>query len=383
MKAYWLAIVVVAGCGFPRPLDVNPDATQIDSGSAGDPICFGSFVHVCFPSASVLPTTPTTFGDTDIDTDATDDTSLCDQHNDQKHRYCVVVTAGLTLLPAKTIIAHGSKPLVLLSSRTLDISVGRVDVSSQRTGPDRAGAGANPSEPGACSFVTAPIAPALGGGAYGASFGSRGGIGGSSNPPSGSHGVPGSPLVGFPASLRGGCKGGDGAVLGTVPEGRGGNGGGAVALVAAEQIRLGQINASGAGGHGGPATATSGGGGGGSGGMIIVDTPLPLGTDPATKLWANGGSGGQGGSPTTAGDDGNASNAPDLFAPGTNGSDIAGGDGGNGSIAADPGISGRDPGRSDGGGGGGGGGGAGFIHAVGITDPRKISPPSLPFPSAQ
>jgi hypothetical protein len=271
--------------------------------------------------------------------------------------------------------AHGSKALILLSTTTMDV-LGDIDVSSHHTGPQQRGAGVNPMAP-ACSFGTPPTQPLLGGGAYGGSFGSKGGSGSPSSPASGSVGTPGSATPMFPAPLRGGCKGGDGAVLGTTNEGRGGDGGGALAFVAAGQIQINnaKINASGSGGHGGPmAAALSGGGGGGSGGVIYFDSPKDLLLEGTVRLWANGGGGAQGGNASTTGADGNESAGPAQLAPGSSGP-VGCGDGGDGSLGSNGGGDGHAA-SSGGGGGGGGGGGAGVIHAPGITGLATISPPS-------
>ena len=246
---------------------------------------------------------------------------------------------------------------------------GIVDVGSYRAGVPFRGAGANP--PGGCTFTTPPFGATIGGGGggYGGSFGTRGGDGSNSVPMSGLNGRAGDALLGFPPALRGGCRGGDGGAI-AGPEGQGGDGAGAVALIAAQIHIDGRIDASGSGGHGG--FAGSGGGGGGSGGMIVVDSGTTPSFANTAKLWANGGGGGQGGASGMPGSDGEESNAPTHQGlPGLSGS---GATGGGGSVGSGPGISaGQD---TLNGGGGGGGGGAGFILAPGLTDPVAISPPS-------
>lgn len=368
---------LLPACGFGASStsdgghDAPPDAQQ----------CFGSFVRVCFASAAAIPSAPKLLDTIDIDTDATDAGSPCNQDNDQAVHYCVVAGAGLTVMAGKKVTAHGGKPLVLLSTTTMDV-LGDVDVSSHHMGAQSRGAGANPAAP-ACSFATAPMPASQGGGAYGGSFGSKGGSGSAANPVGGNVGVPGSETQTFPVPLRGGCKGGDGGVLGAgTDEGKGGDGGGAVGFMAGDQIRVNnaRINASGAGGHGGPmAVGLSGGGGGGSGGMIYFESPKEIMFEGAVRLWANGGSGGQGGTGTVAGDSGNESMAPMQVAQGTSGPGGAG-NGGAGSMSTGPGDDGQ---PSTGGGGGGGGGGAGVIHAPGLTGASAISPPSTSMtPSA-
>src|ERR1044071_4765819 len=259
MRVEYVILASVAACGFPRPQDVVDDA-MADAGNPGP--CFGSYVHVCFDLSSDVPTVPQTWPDAvvvDIDTDTS---ALCNQHNDHKSTYCVVASAGMTLDFGKTVRAHGTKPLVLLSTNTMALA-GNVDLGSYRAGVPFRGAGANP--PGGCTFTTPPFGATIGGGGggYGGSFGTRGGDGSNSVPMSGLNGRAGDALLGFPPALRGGCRGGDGGAI-AGPEGQGGDGAGAVALIAAQIHIDGRIDASGSGGHGG--FAGSGGGGGGSGG---------------------------------------------------------------------------------------------------------------------
>jgi hypothetical protein len=279
--------------------------------------CFGSFVRVCFDSRADVPTMPVMITDatTEIDTDTGTSNSTppltCDQHNDQMANYCVVAGAGFTLAANQSIRGYGSKPLVLLSTTTMTLeATSAVDVSSNRTvGSQARGAG------GDSSMCTSGAAPEMAGGGYGGSFGGKGGDGERLTGAAPASSVAAVALTSPPTMLRGGCAGGNGDASGGV----GGSGGGAVALIAATSIQLdGTVNASGAGGHGGPATQ-SGGGGGGSGGMVVLDAPSIMATGP---LFANGGGGGQGGAQGTGheGADGGESPAPLTFAPpGNNG----------------------------------------------------------------
>jgi hypothetical protein len=363
MDMRWVAalLMVVSACGFPRPPALGEDAQQDADGAMADTsACFGSFLPVCFSAAPTALVALT--DDTDIDTDAS---PICDRENDQKTRYCVVAGAGFT--STRRITAHGSKPLVLLSTTTI-VLAGKLDVSSNHDGSQPRGAGANP-----LGLCTGPVPATGASGGFGGSFGTKGGDG---QPLDGSSGVAASALASFPVSLRGGCPGGGGGPAGV--GGAGGSGGGAVAIVAAE-IRLdSEINASGAGGHGGRASK-SGGGGGGSGGMIVLDSPsIVLGTSSA--LFANGGGGGQGGAGGSTpaagpGDDGLESIGPD--APGQAGANGArdGGVGGMGGFSLHPGANAAGQATGDGGGGA-GGGGVGFIRAHGVTGIKTISPPS-------
>jgi hypothetical protein len=352
-----------AACGYP-PLNHLTDDARLDATSSLDAppdalVCYGTFLRVCFaapPAASMMLTTM------DIDTDAS---PLCDQQNDQKIRYCVVAGIDFTIRGAQTITAHGNKALVLLSTTTFDMS-GAIDVSSNRSG--RRGPGADPA---GCMNGTPPV---VSGGGYGGSFQGKGGNGSDGNPADGKGGAAASPLIAFPAVLRGGCAGGNGIAVGGTGEGTAGSGGGAVAIIATQVHLDGNINASGAGGRGGTSNAKSGGGGGGSGGMIVLDTPT-IQLNSRARIWANGGGGAQGGAAGMAGNSGNESTAPDSAGFSTNGT-TKGGNGGGGSVGATlVGSNGLTDALS-GGGGGGGGGGAGFTHAAGVTGAAVISPPS-------
>jgi hypothetical protein len=335
--------------------------------------CYGTAVKVCF---TVVPKNPVTLVTNGIIIN-TDSTTVCDQNNDKASAYCVYAGASFVLANNNIIIAHGSKPLVLLSTTTMTLQ-GDVDVSSRHDGPPGAGA----SSAAACAHPE--IVEAIGtSGGYGGSFGGRGGEG---EQVSGAEELRGSPApaISFPNSLRGGCPGGAGAMgngaAGEGLGGAGGAGGGAVALVATTLTLDGQINASGAGGRGGPTSAKSGGGGGGAGGMIVLDSLMPIMTTNRTSVFANGGGGGQGGEfPGKGGGDGGESLAPTL--PGTGGANSVtnagkGGLGSSGSALE----GGRAPSDArSGGGGGAGGGGGGFVHAPGVT-PTVVAPPSLDVP---
>ncbi|HET9626871.1 MAG TPA: hypothetical protein VFP84_36175 [Kofleriaceae bacterium] len=364
-----MILLSISACGFPAleraddggmggNVDSPPDAQQ----------CFGSIVKVCFANNAALPTTNPLPQDATIQID-TDSDPLCNAHdNDQKANYCVIAGNAVILASTQSIRGYGSKPLVLLATRNMDIE-GTVDVSSNRN-PDpiiARGAGANPA------VCTGGVAPTGSGGGFGGSFGGKGGagetvIGGGG----GIGGTPADPLTSLPAVLRGGCSGSAG---GNTGGGAAGIGGGAVALVASQISLNGKVNASGGGGKGGAANQV-GGGGGGAGGMIILDAdPTKIGG--TGLVFANGGGGGQGGSPGGGhdGDDGGESAAPATAATGgagTGGKD--GGSGGTGSFGTS--LVGRiGSGSQNQGGGGGGGGGAGFVHAP-TLNPANVAPPS-------
>lgn len=352
MRPWLIFLMVSSACGFPRPQDV-PDDSGTHPDAAG---CYGSFVPICFlniPAALVALTE-----NTDIDTDAS---PICDQQNNQILHYCVVAGAGFT--STKKISAHGSKPLVLLSTSTM-VLAGEVDVSSNHTGFQPRGAGADP-----LLCTNTMLATGTSGG-FGGSFGGKGGDGEQTD---GTGGIGAPALTSFPTVLRGGCPGGAGSPIGT--GGAGGSGGGAVAIIAPELRLDARINASGAGGRGGPASK-SGGGGGGSGGMIVLDTPSIV-LEANGLLFANGGGGGQGGAGPGSGDDGSESTEPSTRASGGFNANQDGGFGGPGSAGSARTIGGNAVGNVTGNGGGGaGGGGAGFIHAHGVTG-TIIAPPSI------
>jgi hypothetical protein len=180
--------------------------------------------------------------------------------------------------------------------------------------------------------------------------------------------------------IHGGCaggKGGAGMMAGTGA--LGGDGGGAIYLIAGVRIDVvGSIEASGAGGRscGGN---SDGGGGGGSGGLIGLDAPLVMLSDTAVVI-ANGGGGGAGCNTKSGGTVGSDPNRmmPLVEAPGGMAPQFVGG-GGKGSAAAiragGPGVAGVQFG-----GGGGGGGGAGHVGVYPKTalipsTGARVSPP--------
>jgi hypothetical protein len=369
-------LALAPACGFKSSSAVPIDAPLPDAPPPPDAaLCYGSIVHLCFDSPSVIPTTPKNLmEDTDIDTDSMDP-AICNQANSVKGSYCVFAGAGFSLMMGRKITAHGGKPLVLLSTQMMTLD-GDVDVSSHHMGPQPKGPGADPTAVGACTIL---VAATMNAGAAGGSFGTRGGFGSDAVPTSGLQGQPGSAIAEFPVPLRGGCPGGDSAVGGAGSEGHGGDGGGAIAILGAPIQINGKIDASGGGGHGGAAGLVGvqggGGGGGGTGGMIVLDSPMALSLGARARIWANGGGGAQGGAPLTGGNNGNESTDPGTAAPASNGSPN-GGNGGAGSLGSNGGAAGVGD-AVTGGGGGGGGGGAGIIHAPGVTDSAVVSPPTI------
>jgi len=374
--AVWTMIPALACTPFRHPDLITNDAAvdaSIDVPPPPPPDaqqCFGSILSICFNSGGDVPTTPTVLtGDI-----STDDPLVCNQHTRQSTAYCVVTGMGITIAAGTTIRAYGSRPLVLLSTTTVDLA-GTLDASSTSIAT-----AAHPTGPGvfpnpACAVGTVSADGNSGG--FGGSFGGKGGNGYMLD----SAVLPTAGLaIAFPP-LRAGCPGGAGSTTtSNTTAGAGGNGGGAVAIIASSIALSGTINASGAGGLGGPAEK-AGGGGGGSGGMIVLDASTITVSGATYALYANGGGGGQGGASSSGGLG---------VGPGQNGGEspgpLTGGSGGNDSLRAGGiGVTGSGGIRKDGlpatnqpllsnGGGGAGGGGAGFIHAPGVTS--NISPAS-------
>jgi len=356
MRSLLAFVAVTSACGYPGLAAL--DASQVTDGQPDASTCFGSFVRICF---SLVPETPQTFmEDFEVDTDATDATAKCDQHNNQAASYCVIAGTGFSIAATKTLSTHGSKPLVLLSTTTFSLS-GIIDVSSGHTPGVPPAAGAN------SSMCPAGLDATGSSGGYGGSFGDRGGDGQSVD---GQQGAPPAALRSFPATLRGGCPGGAGAG----PGGAGGSSAGAVAIIATTIHLDGNIYASGSGGLGGP-TSKSGGGGGGSGGMIVLDA---FSIDGNGILVANGGGGGQGGTPpgTKGGSGSVGGESMDLLVAAAGGADPGKGGGGGGAGSVGPTLTGANASATPPiGGGGAGGGAAGFIRAHGATTVPTSPPP--------
>lgn len=379
MRRSWLAVSAILpalGCspfhGGGESLDAAVDASIDTTPPPPDAQqCFGSYVSICFNSGADVPSAPKILSG-DI---STDDVQLCDQHNHQSADYCVVTGRGISIADNVIVRAYGSKPLVLLSTETVDV-LGTLDASSvsQPTAAHANGPGV--SAIAECADAT--IAADNSSGGFGGSFGGKGGNG---QLDTGALPTAG-PAIGFPTKLRAGCPGGSGSTTTSATvAGTGGSGGGAVAIIATTITLSGTINASGAGGLAGPA-AKAGGGGGGSGGMIFLDAPVIGVSALGCSLYANGGGGGQGGASNSGGSGGgagqNGGESRGPLVPGQGGNNVAtvGGTGGNGAGGAklNGSSASSDPVPANAGGGG-GGGGAGFIHAPGV-DPSLMSPAS-------
>jgi hypothetical protein len=135
----WMAFLTLLpacdpACGFDGPLrsgsdggSGTPDAAQLDFGS--------SFVRVHFDTPADVPMVAKNLSTgADIDTNSQ---AMCDQHNDRKNEFCVVAGKGFVLPAGQVLRAHGSLPLVLLSTETMTLeATSMVDVSSTRMKAD-------------------------------------------------------------------------------------------------------------------------------------------------------------------------------------------------------------------------------------------------------
>jgi hypothetical protein len=334
-------------------------------------VCFGAgLVKVCLdgpPGAPVMYS-----GASSIDTGiATNCTKTFP--NPGGPELCVI--AGTSVTVNGTLTATVSRALVLIGATTVSVP-GTLDVSSAINVNPRRGAGANA---GACANAGNAENDAGGaGGGGGGSFATKGGDGGTGdlnqngNPPGTARGGNAGNAQPKPAILRGGCRGGDGGTADGQHRGRGGDGGGAVYLIAVTSISItGDVFASGAGGSTDAAAngAEEGGGGGGTGGMIGLDAPA---LTISGRVAANGGGGGGGGG-TVGGTPGGDGSTTNWDTQATNGG--GGGGGGDGARGTTFNATNNINGASSDGGAGGGGGGIGVVWIDGtVTDGSKISP---------
>lgn len=316
-------VVLLMGCGFQSngqrgaadgddSMGGNGPGPGVDGGmtTTDARTCFGTgLLKLCLASPPdktvTLPGSATPL-DTGVDAN-------CRQVVPQSDGPDLCVIAGTSVTVTGAFVAIGTRPLVLIGADTVTVTAaGVIDVSS-KINPRRVGAGANT---GTCATAGRGTNDAGGGGGgAGGSFGTVGGAGGtgdtnSSDSPAGMApgGMPGAAQA-PPTILRGGCSGapgGDGADTdATHFGGAGGDGGGAVYLIAGNTITItGNVFASGAGGGvtSGGAGAEEGGGGGGAGGMIGLDAPrIQVDGRVAANGGAGGGGGGGGGGGVSAG----------------------------------------------------------------------------------
>jgi hypothetical protein len=281
--------------------------------------------------------------------------------------YCVIAATDIVI--NLLFRATGSRPLVLIASGSITTK-SNIDVGSHRGATPEVGAGADAP---ACYDGILPQGSITSGGGAGGSFAGLGGGGGMSSV--GATGGSASATAANITELRGGCRGQDGAGVLTA---LGGHSGGAVALIAGDQITLrAGIIATGEGGAGGVGQVSGGGGGGGSGGMIVLDAPSITSN---SKILASGGGGGEGSDAGDGAPGGDANSTSPAVGGDGNGNGGGGGSGSDQVIAA-PGMPGNPgtSGTSSSGGGGGGGGGAGLIRAPGNANlGPNVSPPVTP-----
>lgn len=337
----------IAGIDDPQPWDDGGGGDGNDTNDGSMESCYGTgIVQLCLADR---PTGAVTLPSGTFDTD--NSTACATNVTSGASGACVVAGHTVTLPVGATLVAVGTKPLIVVAHDTITIG-GTLGVASRR----RAAPGAG-SATGVCN---APSPPPDGGGGAGGSFGGLGGSGGASTP------TMAGPTPPAPTSLRGGCAGQRGSGGGNA-----GAGGGATFLIAKTAIDVtGSINASGAGGEHADDTGVRGGSGGGSGGMIGLDAPM---LQIAGAVFANGG-GGSGG--TDAGSEGDDGGDPNANSGGGGGGGSSGGTGGTGAAGASLAGTAGGPGVVGSSGGGGGGGGAGVVKLYGTrTGAGTISPP--------
>jgi hypothetical protein len=271
--------------------------------------------------------------------------------------------------------AFGSMSLVIAAWGRIEVNGSlRVDGFGDTPGPGANPSSCNPGARGSDGVDNAGGASGAGGGANGGA-GGNGGNGNADDPTA--PGGDGGQIDAGRSGLQGGCPGGTGANAG----GAGGNGGGAVALVALDNLLVrGNIEAVGRGGKAGRNDRSGGGGGGAGGAIWLVGNGIEL--TSGSKISANGGGGGGGAEQFADGGDGEKGRLDESAAQGGN-SPAGGGDGGRGSSVSNP--DGTGGGVSFAGGGGGGGGAGVIVIDSGsgsrqIRDGAVVSPPARDDP---
>ena len=368
---------VCGGNGYCRPsdrADCSPDKVD-DAGmrdsDTPDSLCLGTgYLRVCIPNEKVpslvdLNLSTTGLYDTDL-------TTTCGSVQAQigGPDVCVVALRNLTIPGGRGLVGVGGRPLALVATESITI-VGDLDVSSRGNSK---GAG---SIDVASPDCTQPDPGDLG---VSNSEGSGGGAGGSLKTGGGAGGAGDGGVAGgvatdahAVATVRGGCRGADGAPYATATPGAGGYGGGAVYLIAGGTLTIsGTINASGSGG--GAAQPRAGGGGGGSGGFIGLDAKV-FSIQPTARIFASGGSGSSGGGATTSSSPGEEA-TPTADPVGRTGVD-GGGSGGAGHSSF-PGGGGGGADAATTAGGGGGGGVAGSSATPAACSRRRRAPSVQP-----
>jgi hypothetical protein len=280
---------------------------------------------------------------------------------------------GLTL--SGRLRAEGRRPLLVVAGGNIAIS-GVVDLTGVAGLPRPAGSEARCGELGGSGGPGQENSDGAGGGGGGG--GVTPGAPGQTGDNDGDGTPGGNRGEAAEVGLRGGCSGGSGGrdPGAEADGGTGGAGGGAIHLLARDEVVIsGRINAGGGGGGPGVRDTDSAGGGGGGGGYVGLEAPA-VQIITGASVAANGGGGGGGAddskSDATPGASGLDSDAP---APGGSGSN-GGGDGGDGAARAV--VATTDDGAPDGGGGG-GGGGAGAV-VIRATDAEPLDGVISPAP---
>lgn len=397
--------LLLGACGFKVSSSSSADGSVIDAridappladaplDSPGTMLCPWPYLPAYIDPCNMMPATP--LGDLDL--------SMAGTYAFDSGTVSLQPPSG-ALIPLTTTIVNGAKviwvhqlrvqagvrlrltgtaPVYVVATSAITID-GTVDASS-RGAPSLVNDGAGAGPAAIClSTIAGNGAPCSNGGSGGGgggfgTFGGNGGYGGvgsncvagqDGNGISGGAGGSVSPVT----TIRGGCNGGAGAIGNNPGPGTGGRGGGAVYLLARDQVTVsatGKVLAGGAGGRG-ASGGRSAGGGGGSGGMIRIAGNL---VTVAGVLAANGGGGGGGcnGNAAMPGDDGHPDQSVALGGVKEN----SGADGGEGGFLTTNAVGGGDASR----GGGGGGGGVGVIQlqagSAPVTSGAIISPPPI------
>jgi hypothetical protein len=256
----------------------------------------------------------------------------------------------------------GTGPVIIYAVDTLTVS-GIANLNGRPDYQPSAGANASQCKPFAAT-------PTTSGGGAGGSFITAGGNGGAHSQVAGAPGLAAAPDAAPPSVMRGGCPGQLGEGADTMFS-RPGNGGGAIYLIAGNQIILQPGSIVNASGGGGAAWAgPRGGSGGGSGGMIVLWAPSITAT--GAVVVANGGGGGEGGPANGAGGAGMTCDGTNPLTAPSGGTGSQGGDGGDGFVqgsSAQPGA-----GANNNNGAGAGGGGAGYIKTNHPLTGASVSP---------
>lgn len=372
------AIAGVMGCGSPTPpldegqdggvdaaIDAAPDAPP----DAPPPPPFAPLhVQTLLQGAPdlTLSATPTV-----INTTALTIGGVTNAFFVQENGYAILFANAFSVQSPVTIT--GALPLIVVARDQVTIAA-RIDLGAVGVTPGPGALGVNPGS-GLAGATLLPVDVRISSGGGGASHGTMGGAGGTTNAgliPAGAAGMrygltPADPLVGGSSGGQGGFSNG--------PFGVGGGGGGALQISSAVSITVlaaGSIKATGGGGTSG-AGGFVGGGGGGSGGEILLEAPV---LTIAGGIVAGGGGGGGGGSgagglqQSTSGQDGTAGF---TVAKGGTGLDPQGSNGGDGAAVVAGALVEAKVGSGFNSKGGGGGGGAGRIW----LRHRAATPPVL------